>query len=82
MIKQENNQIGNNVKSESLILVVVKSLSNSLASIKKHALSLLTLFRPTRICEQLFFLMNSVEPTAKNHFGTQLSKSGQVYNIF
>ncbi|KAL4120527.1 hypothetical protein QTP88_013199 [Uroleucon formosanum] len=73
----ENNhcEIDRNIKSENLILNEWKSLPNSFASMKKLALSLLTMFGSTYACEQLFSSMNFIKSTVRNSFGTDLSKA-------
>ncbi|XP_060865082.1 general transcription factor II-I repeat domain-containing protein 2A-like [Metopolophium dirhodum] len=50
-----------------------KSLPNSFTSMKKLALSLLTMFGSTYTCEQLFSSMNFIKSTLRNRLGTDIS---------
>jgi len=51
------------------------SLPNSFASMKKLALSLLTMFGFTYACEQLFSAMNFIKSTVRNRLGTDLNEA-------
>ncbi|XP_060845493.1 general transcription factor II-I repeat domain-containing protein 2A-like [Rhopalosiphum padi] len=61
------------IKTENLILIEWKSLPNSFTSMKKLALSLLTMFGSTYTCEQLFSSMNFIKSTLRNRLGTDIS---------
>jgi len=74
-LENNHSEIGRNIKSENLILNEWKSLPNSFASMKKLALSLLTMFGSTYTCEQLFSLMNYIKSTVGNRLGTDLSEA-------
>lgn len=66
-------EIDSSIKTENLILIEWKSLPNSFTSMKKLALSLLTMFGSTYTCEQLFSFMNFIKSTLKNRLGTDIS---------
>ncbi|XP_050521325.1 general transcription factor II-I repeat domain-containing protein 2A-like [Daktulosphaira vitifoliae] len=74
-LENNHHEIGRNFKSENLILNEWKSLPNSFASMKKLALSLLTMFGSTYACEQLFSSMNFIKSTVRNRLGTDLSEA-------
>lgn len=65
--------IDSSIKTVNLILIEWKSLPNSFTSIKKLALSLLTMFGSTYTCEQLFSSMNFIKSTLRNRLGTDIS---------
>jgi len=66
-------EIYSSIKTENLILIEWKSLPNSFTSMKKLALSLLTMFGSTYTCEQLFSSMNFIKSTLRNRLGTDIS---------
>lgn len=66
-------EIDSSIKTENLILIEWKSLPNSFTSMKKLALSLLTMFGSTYTCEQLFSSMNFIKSTLRNRLGTDIS---------
>lgn len=74
-LENNHSEIGRNVKSENVILNEWKSLPNSFASMKKLALSILTMFGSTYACEQLFSSMNFIKSTVRNRLGTDLSEA-------
>lgn len=74
-LENNHSEIGRNVKSENLILNEWKSLPNSFASMKKLALSILTMFGSTHACEQLFSSMNFIKSTLRNRLGTDLGEA-------
>lgn len=66
-------EIDSSIKTENLILIEWKSLPNSFTSMKKLALSLLTMFGSTYTCEQLFSSMHFIKSTLRNRLGTDIS---------